>query len=107
MTNNASLHLYFAKGINASWKTGMLRRWMQKHLHILSKTTAIENSNELIQSMSQKSFTQTQKFWNQPLFTLESCVQTFVSSVLVKDNIQGRQTDLCNLCSYFEFSWKA
>lgn len=55
MTNNATVFTCILQKVS-SWKTGMLRRWMQKHLHILSKTTAIENSNELIESMSQKSF---------------------------------------------------
>lgn len=57
------LRLTFAKGINKSWKTGMLNSFTQKHLHILSKTTAIEYSNQLIQSMSQWSFTQNPNFW--------------------------------------------
>lgn len=35
----------FPKGIIKSWKTGMLNKWMKKHLNILSETTAIEYSN--------------------------------------------------------------
>lgn len=53
-----------------------LKNWndqTQKHLHILSKTTAVENSNELIQSMSQQSFTQTEILKTNLLYTTPVC----------------------------------
>lgn len=43
----------FCKRYQQELKTGMFNMRTQKHLHILSETTAIEYSNQLIQSVLQ------------------------------------------------------